>query len=117
MYNSIAILYYREKRFDEALEYWLQAFSIAKEFDDKLKISKYVNNIGIWYWKDFDYSKAIDYYQQSLAIKEELGDIMLHVVLQAQISRENYGFDLFDSILASESISCASDLKTFSPIL
>jgi len=30
--------------------------------------------------------------------KEELGDIMLHVVLQAQISRENYGFDLFDSI-------------------
>jgi tetratricopeptide (TPR) repeat protein len=72
--NSIAILYYRTDRLDEALEYWLQAFNIAKEFDDKLKISKYVNNIGIWYWKDHDYSKAIHYYEQSLAIKEELGD-------------------------------------------
>ncbi len=30
--------------------------------------------------------------------KEELGDIMLHVVLQAQISRENSGFNISDSL-------------------
>ena len=30
--------------------------------------------------------------------KEELGDVMLHVVLQAQITKENIGFDLFDFI-------------------
>ena len=30
--------------------------------------------------------------------QEELGDIMLHVVLQAQISRESLGFDVSDSL-------------------
>ena len=70
----MAILNYRMKDNDDALKNWLQALALVEEFEDKPKISKYLNNIGIWYRNDQDYSKSVEYYEKSLKIKEELGD-------------------------------------------
>ena len=107
--NSIAILYYRTKRLDEALEYWLQAYNTANEFDDKLKISKYVNNIGIWYWKDYNYSKAIDYYNESLLIKEELGDTRNYGKTLHNIGKVYY--DMGDFVNSIEYFNKSIELK------
>ena len=45
----------------------------------------------------YELMESVDRKDQE-TFKEELGDIMLHIILQAQISRENSGFDLSDSL-------------------
>ena len=62
--NSMAILNYRMKDNDDALKL-VAGLALVEEFDDKPKISKYLNNIGIWYRNDQDYSKSVEYYEKA----------------------------------------------------
>lgn len=63
--------------FEQALEFYQEALSLAKESGYKLIISLCFTNISVIYFRFRDFKKAEDYLEKSLTIANELGNKLL----------------------------------------
>lgn len=73
-YNNIGTVYYSQKNYDKALEFFKKSMEISEESGDKSTLSSSYQNIGNIY-SDLNKEKlAVHYFEQSLKIKLETGD-------------------------------------------
>ncbi|MEL7039273.1 MAG: tetratricopeptide repeat protein, partial [Cyanobacteria bacterium J06592_8] len=72
--NNLGNAYRRLGQYQEAIEYYQQSLTIAREIGDRNGEAASLGNLGIAYRRLGQYEKAIEYYQQSLAIFQEIGD-------------------------------------------
>ena len=60
--------------FNQAIEYYKQYLSIAKELGDRADEGRTYDNLGMVYQTLDDFNQAIEYFKQHLSIAKELGD-------------------------------------------
>ena len=73
-YNQLGLIYRAQRKYDEALECYLETEKIAKEVKDGASLGPTYNNIGEIYRVRGEYDKALDYYLESEKIRKEAGD-------------------------------------------
>jgi len=66
--------YYRNRRFQEALQAWEQALVIYREINNYEWQNYVLRNLGLTYIALDQYFPALDSYRQALAISREMGD-------------------------------------------
>jgi len=71
---TISGRYKKEYRFEEAIDYALQALSIVEHTNNDLLIADYLNGAGVLYRRIGNNDLAIEYYQKSLLIKQGIKD-------------------------------------------
>jgi len=71
--GNIGIVYYEQKNYQKALDYYLKALKINEVSGNKTGIALNLGNIGLIYSEQTDYDKALEYYFRALKINEELG--------------------------------------------
>ncbi len=90
-YNSLAIIYADEKKYNQAQEYYLKALQLAKKLNNEYGISLLYNNLGEIYREQKNYDKAMDYYLKALELyKPEYYDDNLAAVIYLNIATVNY---------------------------
>ncbi|MBF0564668.1 MAG: tetratricopeptide repeat protein [Nitrospirae bacterium] len=72
--GHLGLAYMDTGRVRESLSYLEQALQIAKDNDDRIRISAWFNNLGNAVSELGEIHKAIEYYERALAIDREIGD-------------------------------------------
>lgn len=72
--NNIGILFYLTLDYGEALNRYLEAYTLAIKYLTDKETMSVLNNIAILYSKDTNYPKAYDYFLQSLQIARKTDD-------------------------------------------
>ncbi|OJJ17098.1 hypothetical protein BKI52_30770 [marine bacterium AO1-C] len=72
--NAIAISYYFQGNYVQAVEYYKKALASHQKIDNKRGVSRAYNNLGVLYSKKGDYAHSLEYYHKALVIQEELND-------------------------------------------
>jgi len=72
--NLIGYLYFHQKNFDKALEYYSRALKIVLQLENESSIAAGYNNVAAIYDEKRNYDKAISYYLKALEINRRLGD-------------------------------------------
>ena len=67
-YSNMGGIYYRMKKYTEALQYFLKTKEIIEKFGDIRPLSGIYNNIGNVYSDLKDNKKALEYYFKSLEL-------------------------------------------------
>jgi signal transduction histidine kinase len=70
----IGVVFWRQGKYKEALEFYFKSLHIREELGDKLGIAKSLINIAIVYRNLGKYTEALEYNFKSLRIVEELDD-------------------------------------------
>ena len=70
----IGDIYQVQGRYDEALEYYQQALTIARDLGDRPGIGQALTNIGGVYAYWGQYQQALDFSTEALAIRQNIGD-------------------------------------------
>ena len=74
LYNALGIVYYRQKRYEEALACYEKALGISEDSDERAMRNCAVarNNLGLIYLRLGDKKKALEYTEKALAAVENL---------------------------------------------
>ena len=78
VYNNLAVLYSKQLRYDEALEFHFMSLVIRETYAASdaerflFDVSMTENNIGFVYFKKTDFSKAIQHYNKAIEIRKLL---------------------------------------------
>jgi serine phosphatase RsbU (regulator of sigma subunit) len=75
-YHNIGVVYYRNARYTESINYYVMAVKVLEEINDKNTLQKTYNNIGNVFFQQLNFDKAEEYYLASLRIKQENGDFL-----------------------------------------
>ncbi|MDP8209347.1 MAG: tetratricopeptide repeat protein [Candidatus Stygibacter australis] len=73
--NNLGINYYKQARYDKAMEYLQDALQAEETYGNEEDISTVLNSIGMVYEAWNEEEKAIGYYQRALAIDRKYGDL------------------------------------------
>jgi serine phosphatase RsbU (regulator of sigma subunit) len=71
--NSLAVNYWSQSRYNEALQHFSEALQINEEKGDKNGISRNLGNMGMVYYNLSDYPKALEYFFKAVKTNEEMG--------------------------------------------
>ena len=66
--NNIGTIYYEQKNYETARQYYNGALKIAEEIGDLERQMKYLVNLGLLYRDQEDWQKAMELYNQVLNI-------------------------------------------------
>jgi len=72
--NNIGSIYRNQGKYDKALEFYLRAFKLWEQVQDKKGMSAALNNTGLIYMNQGSYDMALAQYQRALQIDQSLGD-------------------------------------------
>lgn len=72
--KNIAITYYYQGKYLEALDYYTQSLNIFKEIEDNVGMANIYSNIGVIYYDQGDDAKALENYLSALKYSELSGD-------------------------------------------
>ena len=75
-YKAIAIVYYNQSNYPEALVQFQNSLDIFESITYKTGIANILSNLGAIYYVTGDNTKAIEYHLKSLKVSEEIGDKM-----------------------------------------
>jgi tetratricopeptide (TPR) repeat protein len=67
-YGKTGITYYKEKRYNEAINWYVKGLIIAKEIDDHLQSIELRKNLGLTYQSKGQYETAIGYYNSAVEV-------------------------------------------------
>ncbi|MFT5777583.1 MAG: serine phosphatase RsbU (regulator of sigma subunit) [Crocinitomicaceae bacterium] len=73
--NTQAISLHIQGNYNEAIDYYNEAISIAEENDNKKSLAGSLNNVGIIYKDQGNNAMALEYFERSLKIKREIDDL------------------------------------------
>ncbi|MFZ5970814.1 MAG: tetratricopeptide repeat protein [Bacteroidota bacterium] len=71
--NGLALGYYHQSSYQQALEIFLDALRVAEELNNKVRLANVYNNIGLVYHDLKDFDKALDYYKDAMRVADEAG--------------------------------------------
>jgi len=74
MINNLAVVHYRNERYDEALEYYQQALEIDEKRNDMRGKASRLRYIGLVYCKKENWEQALKHYNESLKLSDEIKD-------------------------------------------
>jgi len=74
MINNLAVVHYRNERYDEALEYYQQALEMDEMHNDMRGKASRLRYIGLVYHKKENWEQALKHYNESLSISDENKD-------------------------------------------
>ncbi|MFX1466837.1 MAG: tetratricopeptide repeat protein [Promethearchaeota archaeon] len=74
MINNLAVVHYRNERYDEALEYYQQALEIDEKRNDMRGKASRLRYIGLVYHKKENWEQALKHYNESLSLSAEIKD-------------------------------------------
>ena len=72
--KGIGMVYYKQGKYLETLDYWIQSLNAFDSLGDKVGVANLLSNIGAVYSNQTEDAKALEYYFKSLKVAEELGD-------------------------------------------
>jgi serine phosphatase RsbU (regulator of sigma subunit) len=71
---NIGLVYFRQQKYDKALEHYNKGLKIQEEINDRFGMGVVFENIGGVYLSQNTYPEAIVYFEKSLKIRNEVGD-------------------------------------------
>ena len=71
---ALGVIYHRQNRAAQALDYYHKSLAIFEEAGDKKGKTRALLNIGITHGSQGRFNQALEYYDKSLVISEETGD-------------------------------------------
>ncbi|MEM9076969.1 MAG: tetratricopeptide repeat protein [Bacteroidota bacterium] len=74
-YNNIASIYFQQRKFEKAAEFYEKSLMLEEKFGNKGGIALKYNNLGSVYKELGDFDTAEDYYRKALIMRKELGDL------------------------------------------
>jgi len=74
MLNNLAVVHYKNERYDEALEYYQQALEMDEKFNDMRGKASRLRYIGLVYHKKENWEQALKHYNESLSLSDEIED-------------------------------------------
>jgi tetratricopeptide (TPR) repeat protein len=74
LFNNIAGIYIREKKYEQAIEYNKTSIDLLGDDNRSLLAASLFNNQGICYMEKFDHEMAFHYFQKALDIRREHGE-------------------------------------------
>ena len=74
-YDNIASIYFKEKKYDEALKKQAVALTIRQEIEDKIGIAVSYYNMGQTYFEMGNLAEALKNYEAALKLYEETGSV------------------------------------------
>jgi class 3 adenylate cyclase len=75
-YKAVAIVYYNQSNYPEALVQFQNSLNIFENLNFKTGIANILSNIGAVYYNTGDDTQAIEYHLKSLKVSEEINDKM-----------------------------------------
>lgn len=69
--NNIGLVYRRQGRYSQALDFYQQALAMLRKFGDKKGEGTTLHNMGFLHYKSGKYPQALNFYQQALAISRD----------------------------------------------
>lgn len=72
--NNLGILYYSAFNYGEALNYYLEAYTVVLKHLSDRETMTVINNIAILYSKEKNYPKAMEYFKQAKKLAENTPD-------------------------------------------
>jgi tetratricopeptide (TPR) repeat protein len=76
MINNLAVMHYRNERYDEALEYYQQALEMDEKRNDMRGKASRLRYIGLVYFKKKNWEQSLKHYTESLKLSEEIKDLV-----------------------------------------
>ncbi len=73
-YNSIAVIFYKQKSYDHALHYYESALKLKVFQTDGEVLATVFKNTGILYRNKSQYTQALNCFEQAMALYDSLGD-------------------------------------------
>ena len=77
--KGIGMVYYKQGKYLETLDYWIQSLNAFDSLGDKVGVANLLSNIGAVYSNQTEDAKALEYYFKSLKVAEELVDFFLRL--------------------------------------
>ena len=74
MINNLAVIHYKNERYDEALEYYQQALEMDMKFNDMRGKASRLRYIGLVYHKKENWEQSLKHYNESLSLSDENKD-------------------------------------------
>lgn len=95
MRNNVAVIYYKKKEYDKAIEITQRNLQSTDTTKDRLSYGIYIGNIGEYLVKKKNFEEGIDKLQKALGIFEQLKDyyyesFMLTFIAQAYLDEKEY---------------------------
>ncbi|MGH8932741.1 MAG: tetratricopeptide repeat protein [Egibacteraceae bacterium] len=72
--NSLGMICFEQRRFDEAIAYYEESLAISREVGDRARESMVLTNLGNVRVEQGRFAEAIGFFEQSLALNRELQD-------------------------------------------
>ncbi len=111
--NNKGIIYFALLDYDLAMEYYLAAYKITLEQDDKKGAFIVLNNIGIVYGETNQYAKAIEYLEKAYPVAEQLNDSNKIIMLAVNLAISFHAMEKPDG--AIKYLNAVSDILQDNP--
>ncbi len=71
--NGLALGYYHQSNYQQALEVFLDALRLAEQSSNKMRLANVYNNMGLVYHDLKEFDRALDYYKKAMQTADEVG--------------------------------------------
>ncbi len=83
--NYIGIVYYNEKDYSTAIQYFQRSLKVLFRLSDKEKVANMMKKIGLAYLNQQKYTKAIEYYSFALKIFDQINHLSRQAATHEEI--------------------------------
>ena len=97
--TKLGIISFYETKYDQATEYFLQAFQILEQHGDKTKLIVPLLNLGNVYSVNRDYGKALDCWNLALRHAEDVGNVHQQGQIYNNLAIADYSQGHFENAL------------------
>ncbi len=97
-YNNVGIIFEKQGKYSEALDYGLKALHEYEKMQDSSEIARALLNVGLIHFRLEDYDKSRNYYLKSLEIRERIGDEKGIALVYNNLAILNYYENDYDNV-------------------